>query len=51
MLLMGNKKPAGIAKPSDMLGKIYKLFDTYNPEGTIPPHIERWITDYAIGSK
>jgi hypothetical protein len=35
--------------PTDVVGKIYKEFDTYNPLTTIPPQVDKWITDYGLG--
>lgn len=35
--------------PTDIVGKIYRSFNTYQPKETIPPQVERWITNYKIG--
>ena len=35
--------------PTDIVGKIYRSFNTYDPQGTIPQQIEKWVTDYKIG--
>jgi tetratricopeptide (TPR) repeat protein len=35
--------------PTDVVGKIYKEFDTYHPMTTIPPLVDKWITDYRLG--
>ncbi|MCX5890754.1 MAG: hypothetical protein NTY36_15110 [Deltaproteobacteria bacterium] len=35
--------------PSDIVGKIYRSFNTYAPYETIPPQIEKWVIDYKIG--
>jgi hypothetical protein len=36
--------------PTDIAGKIYRPFNTHDPRGTIPPQIEKWVSDYGIGS-
>lgn len=33
---------------SDLAGKLYKPFDPHDPEGTIPPLLEKWLEDYGI---
>ena len=37
--------------PTDIVGKIYRPFDTYSPSITIPPQIIRWLQDYGIGAR
>ncbi len=37
------------AMPSDIAGRIYRGFNTYDPEGTLAPQVEKWLHDYAIG--
>jgi hypothetical protein len=36
--------------PADIVGKRYRGFNTYEPETTIPPQIEKWLQDYSIGA-
>lgn len=33
---------------ADLAGKLYKGFDPHDPEGTIPPQLEKWLEDYGI---
>lgn len=33
------------ALPTDIVGKIYNSFNTYQPEQTIPPQLEKWFND------
>ena len=33
---------------SDLAGKLYKEFDPHDPEGTIPPVMDKWLQDYGI---
>ena len=42
------KDEAIVSLPSDIIGKIYKPFNTYDCRGTIPIQIEKWIKDYQI---
>jgi len=30
---------------SDLVGKLYREFDSYDPAGTIPPTLSKWLTD------
>lgn len=32
---------------SDLVGKLYRNFDTYQPEKTIPASLQAWLSDYA----
>jgi hypothetical protein len=34
--------------PSDLVGKLYKEFDTLDIEGTMPKQIEKWLSDKGI---
>jgi hypothetical protein len=34
--------------PTDIIGKIYKSFDTYRPRETIPPQLEKWFIDCGL---
>jgi len=38
------------AMPSDIVGKVYRPFNTYEPSETIPSQIEKWVVDYQIGN-
>jgi hypothetical protein len=33
---------------SDIVGRLYRRFDTQHPEDTIPPELEKWMRDYNI---
>jgi len=53
--MMAMNKPVFLLKDqtlpqlqADLAGKLYKGFDPHDPEGTIPPHLERWLEDYGI---
>jgi hypothetical protein len=35
--------------PTDIVGKIYRTFNTYAALETIPPQINKWLQDYGIG--
>lgn len=35
--------------PADIVGKIYRSFDTYSGSKTIPTEIRKWLQDYGIG--
>lgn len=35
--------------PADIVGKIYRSFDTYSASRTIRPQITKWLQDYGIG--
>lgn len=35
--------------PADIVGKIYRNFNTYKAAETIPPQINKWLQDYGIG--
>jgi hypothetical protein len=37
--------------PADIVGKIYRPFNTYDPLRSIPPQIKKWLEDYAIGEE
>jgi hypothetical protein len=55
MLAMGKpvlllKDQAIEAMPSDIIGKIYRVFNTYDPRASIPPQIQKWVEDYRVGS-
>lgn len=30
---------------TDLVGRLYREFDSFDPEGTIPPQIDKWVTD------
>jgi len=34
---------------TDLAGKLYKQFDTMDVDGTMPPQIDKWLTDKGIG--
>lgn len=34
--------------PTDIIGKIYRSFNTYQPRETIPPQLEKWFIDCAL---
>lgn len=36
------------AMPSDIIGKIYRPFNTYDAAGTIAPQVKKWISDYRL---
>lgn len=36
--------------PTDIVGKIYKSFNTYEPTKTIPSQVEKWLRDYGLGT-
>jgi hypothetical protein len=36
--------------PTDIIGKIYRPFDTYEPQKTIVPQVEKWLADCGLGS-
>ncbi len=36
--------------PTDIIGKVYRPFNTYEPHKTIPSQIEKWVIDYQIGN-
>lgn len=36
---------------SDLVGKLYREFDSYDPAGTIPPRLSRWLTDWALSRR
>ncbi|HWQ93039.1 MAG TPA: hypothetical protein VN673_15285 [Clostridia bacterium] len=33
---------------SDLAGKLYRQFDPYDPEATLPPMLKKWLEDYGI---
>ena len=33
---------------SDLVGKLYREFDSYDPAGTIPPRLSKWLTDRVL---
>ena len=37
--------------PSDIIGKIYRPFNTYQPEETIPPRVREWLDSYGLGTR
>lgn len=37
--------------PADIVGKIYRPFNTYDPLRSIPPQIKKWLEDYGIGEQ
>jgi len=39
-----------VAMPTDIIGKIYRPFNTYEPENTIPPQVQKWLQDYQLGN-
>lgn len=36
---------------TDLVGKLYRSFDSYNPADTIPPQLSRWLTDRALSKR
>ncbi len=53
--LMAMNKPVLLLKdrtletlPSDLAGKLYKPFDSHDPEGTIPRQFTKWLENTAI---
>lgn len=34
--------------PTDLVGKLYKSFDTHAPSETIPPQLEKWLRDKDV---
>jgi nucleoside 2-deoxyribosyltransferase len=36
---------------SDLMGKLYREFDSYDPAGTIPPRLSQWLTDKALSKR
>ena len=36
---------------SDLVGKLYREFDSYDPAGTIPPTLSRWLTNWALSRR
>jgi len=38
------------ALPTDIVGKSYRPFNTYDAANTISPQVKKWIDDYRIGS-
>lgn len=34
--------------PTDVVGKIYRPFNTYDATTTIPPQVRKWIADYGL---
>jgi len=36
---------------TDLVGKLYRSFDSYDPAGTIPPQLSRWLTDRAMSKR
>lgn len=54
MLAMGKpvlllKDQAITAMPTDIVGKTYRPFNTYDAASTIPPQVQKWIKDYRLG--
>lgn len=44
-------KDVGIpVMPSDIIGKIYRSFNTYELQETITPQVEKWLSDCGFGS-
>ncbi len=42
-------KPYGMPKmPTDIIGKLYKPFDTYNIEETIGVAVDEWANDIGL---
>lgn len=33
---------------SDLVGRLYREFDSYDPAGTIPPRLSKWLTDRVL---
>jgi hypothetical protein len=36
---------------ADLVGKLYREFDTQDPQGTIRPHLDKWLTDYELSRR
>jgi hypothetical protein len=36
---------------ADLMGKLYREFDPYDPSGTIPPQITQWLNDRALSRR
>jgi nucleoside 2-deoxyribosyltransferase len=56
--MLAQRKPVLLLKdtaipalPTDIVGKRYRPFDTYDPIITIPPQIGKWIADFRIGEQ
>jgi nucleoside 2-deoxyribosyltransferase len=54
--MMALRKPVCILKdrtlkilPADIISRLYKPFNTYDPKGTIPNHLRKWISDNDVG--
>lgn len=37
--------------PKDVMGKLYKEFNTYDIAGTVPPQLRRWLIDIGLGAE
>jgi hypothetical protein len=53
--LMALNKPVLLLKDrtlgrlqTDLVGRLYRAFDPFNPEDTIPPQLVKWFDDYGI---
>ncbi len=38
------------AMPTDIVGKTYRPFNTYDLSSSIPPQVQKWIRDYNLGN-
>jgi hypothetical protein len=36
---------------TDLMGKLYREFDPYDPDGTIPPQLSRWLNDRGLSRR
>jgi hypothetical protein len=36
---------------ADLVGKLYREFDAQDPQGTIRPHLAKWLTDYELSRR
>lgn len=36
---------------TDLMGKLYREFDPYDPGGTIPPRLSRWLNDRGLSKR
>jgi hypothetical protein len=36
---------------TDLVGKLYREFDTQDPQRTIRPHLAKWLADYELSRR
>jgi hypothetical protein len=39
------------ALPTDLIGRLYREFDTRSVGNTVPAEVERWLTDKGLAKK